>query len=310
MVNIIVLVSSFSLCNIHSLLYAQKNITISPKAQEYRLEGYRYQEQGDLDQAIVFYRKAIDEDPSYITPYNDLGIVYEKKGLYQAAEKSYLKAIKKDNKYKAAYSNLAYLNENKGHLDRAIHYWKKRLMLEGPVINEWTKKAKKKLAQLEQRRSVRESMSDSEKKSLKKYRYERKKDAESKAWTPDTNPNNIEKEIGERYFDKGLELYNQRNYDDAKAAFRMARHHNVRQKDSDRYLVKINKIKEALAKSDITGVKAYEGVVAKEDLILAKDHFSMGLDYFSKHDYERAYSSFTMAMTYNPYDEIIKKYVD
>jgi tetratricopeptide (TPR) repeat protein len=81
---------------------------------EYRLEGYRYQEKGDLDNAIIYYRKAVDEDGTYATAHNDLGVVYEQRGMYDAAERSYLRALKAHPDYKGSYSNLAYLYENKG----------------------------------------------------------------------------------------------------------------------------------------------------------------------------------------------------
>ncbi len=292
------------------LVGAQQSVYASKKALEYRLEGYRHQQQGDLDSAIVYYRKAIDEDVAYATAHNDLGIVYEQKGMYEAAERSYLRAIKKDDSYKGAYSNLAYLYENKGDINKAVYYWKHRLLLEGSELSKWSDKAREKINELQQRRKIRETMTEDEQRKYKNLRYEKKKKAKFNGWTPDTNPDKVEKEIGERYFDKGLELYNQHRYDEAMASFRMARNHNVHEKDVNRYVVKINKIKEALAKSDIVGDKVYANIVSKEDLMLAKDHFKMGLDYFSQQDYERAFSSFTMAMTYNPYDEVIQKYVE
>ncbi|OED35662.1 hypothetical protein AB834_04455 [PVC group bacterium (ex Bugula neritina AB1)] len=290
-----------------------KEVDVSSKrATEYRLEGYRCQKKGDLDKAITFYRKALDEDKTYATAHNDLGVVYEKKGMYESAERSYLRAIKQNGEYKAAYTNLAALYENKGDIKKAIYYWKRRALLEknSPGSSKWMKKARDKIIQLEQRRQTRKEMKDEHRLKQKASRYENKKIEEKKHWSPDTSPSTIEKEIGQRYFDKGISLYNQHKYDEAMASFRMARHHNVHNKDVSRYLVKIHKVKEALAKSDITGEIPYASVVPKEDLLLAKDHFKMGLDYFAENDYERAFSSFTMAMTYNPHDEIIQRYVE
>jgi hypothetical protein len=88
----------------------------------------------------VFYQKAVELDPEYPVPYNDLGIVYEAKGWNDRAESSYLQAINIDPDYLSPYSNLALLYENKHKLDEAAFFWKKRAEL-GQPDDPWTQRA-------------------------------------------------------------------------------------------------------------------------------------------------------------------------
>jgi len=43
-----------------------------------RRQGLKAQQAGQLDEAIIIYKKAITLDPLYVEPYNDLGVVYER----------------------------------------------------------------------------------------------------------------------------------------------------------------------------------------------------------------------------------------
>jgi tetratricopeptide (TPR) repeat protein len=205
---------------------------------------------------------------------------------------------------------LAYLYENKGDVDKSIYYWKKRLALESDGTSKWMQKGRSKLDELEQRRKVREMMTEDDKVKYKKYRYENKRQRKFKDWIPEVGAKKLDEEMGQRYFDQGIKFYNNHKYDEALSSFRMARTFNVKGNDVNRYMVRINKVKKALAASDITGEEVYSSVVPREDLLLSRDHFKMGLDYYGQQDYERAFSSFTMAMTYNPYDEVIHRYVE
>jgi len=105
-----------------------------------RQQGLKAQQAGLYDEAIAFYKKALALDPSYIEPYNDLGVVYENKGMLDKAEQYYLKALDLDPYYLPAYSNLASLYEQRGDLKKAAEYWRKRVKL-GSSDDPWTIKA-------------------------------------------------------------------------------------------------------------------------------------------------------------------------
>ncbi len=114
------------------------------QAQEYRQRGLEAQKIGDLDTAVIYYQKAIEIAPYFISAYNDLGIAYELKGWLDRAEDIYLRGLQVDPSYLNIYSNLALLYERKKDFQKAALYWKKRRDLGDP--NEaWTQKAQERL---------------------------------------------------------------------------------------------------------------------------------------------------------------------
>ena len=117
---------------------------LEQQAREYRDEGLKYQNMGDLESALNLYQKAIELDSKYPVVYNDLGVVYEAKGMLERAEDSYLKAIKADPYYLSTYSNLAIFYENKRELGKAAYCWRKRIEL-GDMNDPWVQKAKERL---------------------------------------------------------------------------------------------------------------------------------------------------------------------
>ena len=117
------------------------------ESRVYRSRGWEFQQFGDIDKAMEFYKKAIASDPNYAVPYNDLAVIYEKKGRLDLAEKNYLKSIDIDPYYLSAYSNLALLYEAEEQFDKAVFFWKKRLEL-GCTGDPWTEEAKKHLENL------------------------------------------------------------------------------------------------------------------------------------------------------------------
>lgn len=113
----------------------------------YRQQGLEVQRQGDLEGAANYYQKAIQLDPSYIIPYNDLGVVYDLMGMPDMAEQAYQQALKMNPRYLNVYSNLAMLYEARRDYSKAAYYWNKRAMLGDPK-DPWTANAKKRLDDL------------------------------------------------------------------------------------------------------------------------------------------------------------------
>lgn len=121
-----------------------KSSLMSEQAREYRARGYKYQQLGNIREAMGYYKKAIECDPAYAVPYNDLGVLYEANGNVDLAEQNYLQAIKIDPTYLSAYSNLAMLYEGKRDLNRAAFFWQKRAYLGSPD-DPWTDRARHRL---------------------------------------------------------------------------------------------------------------------------------------------------------------------
>ncbi|MCX5710869.1 MAG: tetratricopeptide repeat protein [Candidatus Omnitrophica bacterium] len=116
-------------------------------ARNYREQGMSAQHIGNIQTAEQFYQKAIEIDPNYAVPYNDLGVLLEAQGQGARAEQSYLKAVQVDPNYLSAYSNLAIFYETKRDLNKAAFYWDKRAKL-GDPSDPWTIKAKQRLADM------------------------------------------------------------------------------------------------------------------------------------------------------------------
>jgi tetratricopeptide (TPR) repeat protein len=117
---------------------------LQDQARNYRINGLAFQRAGNLDQAMAFYQKAIELDPSYGAVYNDLGVLFEAKGLTDRAEDAYLKAVQVDPSDLSAYTNLALIYEAKRDLNKAYFYWDKRAQL-GLPDDPWTKRAHSRL---------------------------------------------------------------------------------------------------------------------------------------------------------------------
>jgi len=105
---------------------------VKDEAIRLRIQGYQIQHKGDLDKASEKYKQAIQTDPNYAAPHNDLGIVYEEKGWLDQAEKEYLETLKIDPNYVDAYSNLAILYEKSHQKEKMMDALQKRVSLGDP----------------------------------------------------------------------------------------------------------------------------------------------------------------------------------
>jgi len=128
-----------------NLIAQQEAVTeFQKQARDYRARGWNLQNEGNIDEALSFYQKAILLDPNYAMAYNDLGIVFETKGWPQRAKDMYLKAIEIAPKYPDSYSNLALLYESQEDYTNAILYWIKRVLI-GKPGDPWTQVARKRI---------------------------------------------------------------------------------------------------------------------------------------------------------------------
>lgn len=140
--------------------------TLQKQAREYRDEGIKVQDTGDLDSAMKYYQKAIEVDSTYAVAYNDLGVIYEAKEMTDRAEESYIKAIKIDPYYLSTYTNLAFLYEEKRNFSKAAYCWKKRAEL-GDLEDPWTRKARERLEDIRLSLSPRPAQDSQEKDVVK-----------------------------------------------------------------------------------------------------------------------------------------------
>ncbi|MBN2541606.1 tetratricopeptide repeat protein [bacterium] len=97
---------------------------LSP-AYDFVKKGDALLEQGDLDEAISMYHKALEYDPEFGAAYLGLGRVWLKKDTPIRARLFLHKAIQLDKELTAVYGYLGDIYYDQGEFERAIEYYRK-----------------------------------------------------------------------------------------------------------------------------------------------------------------------------------------
>ena len=114
-----------------AIQYYNKAIDLDPNdAKVYYNRGVAYGNKGELDQAIQDFTKAIDLNPNDAIAYNNRGIAYGDKDDFDRAIQDYTKAIKRNSDYAEAYNNRGVAYGNKGDFDRAMQDYDKAIDLD------------------------------------------------------------------------------------------------------------------------------------------------------------------------------------
>ncbi|MGI5862783.1 MAG: tetratricopeptide repeat protein [Myxococcales bacterium] len=82
---------------------------IHPLASEHNAYGTQYLEQGLLDKAQHRFELALEYNPDYPEPYNNLCLVWIKRENYDKAKDLCIKALRLNNDFAEAYNNLGYI---------------------------------------------------------------------------------------------------------------------------------------------------------------------------------------------------------
>lgn len=90
--------------------------TKDQSARDWLLQGNKAKSEGDLAAAEAVYRKAIELDPAYAAPWNNLGNLLTQMARYEEAEEAYRKAILLKPTYARPWNGLGNLLSD--HLDR------------------------------------------------------------------------------------------------------------------------------------------------------------------------------------------------
>ncbi len=99
-----------------------KSIEVFPTAEAYTFRGWAFQGMGRIDDAIAECRRAIEVDPSFGNPYNDIGAYLIAKGELDAAIE-WLEKAKQAPRYDPRhfpFMNLGRIYAAKGMVNRAI----------------------------------------------------------------------------------------------------------------------------------------------------------------------------------------------
>ncbi len=95
-------------------------ITVVNPALKHLEQGDIYADQGQWDEAIIEYTKAIELDPQLALAYNNRACTYNEKGEFDRAIADCDRAIELDPQLAEAYGNRAFAYMVKGEIDRAI----------------------------------------------------------------------------------------------------------------------------------------------------------------------------------------------
>jgi Tfp pilus assembly protein PilF len=109
-----------------------KSIETYPTAEAYTFRGWAYQFLGRIDDAIAECKKAIEVDPSFGNPYNDIGAYLIAKGQLDDAIE-WLEQAKTAPRYEPRhfpYMNLARVYAAKGMVLKAIHELEEALRIQ------------------------------------------------------------------------------------------------------------------------------------------------------------------------------------
>ena len=99
-------------------------------ANEYISIGNSFAHKGQFDEAIAYYQKALQINPTFYMAYNNLGNALKAKGQFDEAIAYYQKALQINPHDSAALSNLGSAFMRKGLLDDAITCYQSALQIE------------------------------------------------------------------------------------------------------------------------------------------------------------------------------------
>jgi len=110
----------------------RRSIELYPTAEAHTFLGWAYSFQGKIDEAIRECEIAIQIDPDFGNPYNDIGVYLMEKGEHEAAIPWLLKAMQAKRYEPRHYPhiNMARVCAKKGEIDEAIAELRKALQLD------------------------------------------------------------------------------------------------------------------------------------------------------------------------------------
>ena len=116
-----------------------KSIEVCPTAEGYTYMGWALSKQGKIEEAIQYCHRAIEEDPEFGNPYNDIGVYMMNRNQLDEAI-PWLERAKLARRYEPRhypYLNLGKLYAARGELKAATREWEAAVeVLEGYAINE------------------------------------------------------------------------------------------------------------------------------------------------------------------------------
>lgn len=122
----------------------KRSIALHPTAEAYTFLGWTYSMIDRVDEAIEMCHKAIEVDPTFGNPYNDIGAYLIEQGNYEEAI-PWLQKATEATRYKTpqfSYMNLGRAHEYSGRYRTALQHYNKSLALDPLYLPaQWSKTA-------------------------------------------------------------------------------------------------------------------------------------------------------------------------
>jgi len=123
---------------------------VSPQRLDYLNEGLALERQGDFDAALTSYRLALRDHPTDLRVLQNIAIAYSKTRRHDEAIRYYRKALEIDRTLGGAHYGLAFLLLKRGETEAAVAHLEEFLSRppRGPDGQKWVEHAKRTLEEL------------------------------------------------------------------------------------------------------------------------------------------------------------------
>jgi len=96
--------------------------------------GNQFKKQGEIDEAIKCYLKALKIKPDYVNGHLGLGNILKSQGRFKEAADHYRQILLKDPNHTEANFNLGVTSHLQGRLDRAVDYYRRAIELKPDYV--------------------------------------------------------------------------------------------------------------------------------------------------------------------------------
>jgi tetratricopeptide (TPR) repeat protein len=109
--------------------------TPTPSASEHMALGMEHYEQGELDQAIAEFQRAIQIDPDFVEAHYNLGLAHTDRGEFDAAIAAYEEAIRLAPDLAEAHNGLGNVYFNQDKLEQALAKYEQAAQLDPGLVD-------------------------------------------------------------------------------------------------------------------------------------------------------------------------------
>ena len=114
----------------HVIGYPDRLSREKENAEEYFRQGVSFENQGNIEKAADYYRKALESNPDLAKTHYNLGTVWFRQGKKEKAIGHYHESIRIEPDYAKAHNNLGFVLETQGKFGEAIEHYSMALWID------------------------------------------------------------------------------------------------------------------------------------------------------------------------------------